>query len=338
MEVAIIQNDLEFVTNILKTWEGDPLDSLLFIAIDHGRADIVGLLSQYCAIQHDHIYYASERGQVDCVRRLLPHTHMQNICNNNPLAGACKGVYPNGNYVETVTLLVNEFSDLINLYDYDGITPLTIALIHKQDQLAQILLDHNADVDFYNQEDVHLFSYAIHCGNTQIIDNILARLLYPAHISARCGYLPYFEQHQYLDLLDDWGDTVFHNAVYGNQKELVEWFIKQGLDLNVKSYDGCTLLHDAMGLHNPNILEILLKAGANPNIKDNHGQTPLFRSHIDLRHIQLLIDYGADVFVTDNHGSTAKDQIQQYPYHSPDIVEFLENYQAPLDIKEPDIN
>jgi hypothetical protein len=82
-----------------------------------------------------------------------------------------------------------------------------------------------------------------------------------------------------------------------------------------------------------------LKAGANPNIKDHHGRTPLYRSHYDLRHTKLLIDYGADISVIDNDGLTAKEWIQQSPYHVFSIVEFLENYQEPPpEIKEPDQN
>jgi hypothetical protein len=101
-------------------------------------------------------------------------------------------------------------------------------------------LDHNADVDVDNQMDKHLFSYAIQCCNIQIINNILVQLPYPAHTSARCGYLSYFEQHDCLNLIDDCGDTVLHNAVHGEQSKLVEWFIRQGHNLNVQNGEGYT--------------------------------------------------------------------------------------------------
>lgn len=205
------------------------------------------------------------------MRQLLLHRPNINI-NKNPLIGACKGTYPIGNYIETLNLLVNEFPELTDQSNGDGNTPLMIALLNRRrPQLAQILLDANADVDVSNQMDDHIFSYAIHCGDTQLINNILARFDYPAHISARCGYLSYLEQHDRLGCVDDCGNTVFHNAVYGEQKELVEWFITQKHDLNFRNEAGYTPLHYATDLHYPDILEILLKAGSNPNIKDNHG-------------------------------------------------------------------
>jgi ankyrin repeat protein len=244
----------------------------------------------------------------------------------NPLDLACKGMNPNGDYEGIIRLLLDRYPDLIDHSNGHGNTPLTTALCNMKPRLAQILLDHGANVDFYNQQDCHIFCSAVYCGDPQIINNILARLPYPSHISAECGYAGYFNETMCHEL-NDCGDTVLHSAVHGEQKELVELFILQGYDLNAKNDEGATPLHYASNLYHSTIPEILLKAGADPNIKDDTGRTPLFNSSYDLKNFELLLDYGAESHITNNDGLTVVQWLRLIHYDPPlHIIEFLENY------------
>ncbi len=338
LNLAITQGNVSVVTNLLNQGLKDfPVriskEPLLFTAIDYGQSEIVKLLYQFqltekIMFQKKHVcYYASEKGQVECLRSILPHVDLidlQERPNMNPLDVACKSSCPTGDYEGTVNLLITQIPDLINQSDGHGNKPLTTALIHKQIKLAQILLDHGADVDFINHQDSHLFCSAIQCGDTQIINTILERLPFPAHISAQCGYLPYFEQHNCLELIDDLGNTPLHSAVYGEQDQLVDWFISQSINLNAQNEEGSTPLHYATALDYPDILEKLLKARADLNIRDKDGRTPLYRLEYNVNSLQILLDYGADPLVKDNHDLTAKDWLKSLIFHSKEIVELLE--------------
>ena len=158
-------------------------EPLLFTAIEHGHSEIVKILLQFGMTQvlsfknKNVVYYASEQGQVECLRYLLHHGlfKFRPHYDPNPLEVACKGTCPTGDYEGTVRLLVTQLPELINLSNGGGDTPLSIALINKRITLAQILLEYDADVDFINQRDDHIFRYAVTCGDTQIINTMLER-------------------------------------------------------------------------------------------------------------------------------------------------------------------
>ncbi len=89
----------------------------------------------------------------------------------------------------------------------------------------------------------------------------------------------------------------------GDIANIIEFWIKQGANVNVCSADRVTLLHhaadsylyeDAVGY---SIAEVLLRHGANVNARDKDGVTPL-RMAVgrweDLKLIKLLLAHGAD--------------------------------------------
>ena len=334
---AIADGNVVLTTNLLERGlkefpELISKEPLLFTAIDHGQSEIIEVILQFGVTQvlsfenKNVVYYASEQGRVECLRYLLDHGlfNFRPHYDPNPLEIACKGTCPTGDYEGTVRLLATQLPELINISNGDGDTPLSIALINKRIKLAQILLEYDVNVDFINQQDDHIFQYAVTCGDTQIINTMLERLPFPAHISAQCGNLDYFKQHECLDLVDDLGDTVLHSAVYGEQNQVVDWFIARWKNINVKNEEGYTPLHYASELYYSNILESLLKAGADPNIRDHQGQTPLHRLGHTVKNLQLLLAYGADPLVKDNEGYTPKTWLGSMEYHCTEIVKLLE--------------
>lgn len=93
----------------------------------------------------------------------------------------------------------------------------------------------------------------------------------------------------------DWGDlTPLHLAVLHNHKDVVDYLLAQGADVNAKTSTGITPLHEAAQNGNKEVTELLLAHKANVNAVDNQGWTPMARakkwSHPEIA--TLLQEYG----------------------------------------------
>jgi ankyrin repeat protein len=73
----------------------------------------------------------------------------------------------------------------------------------------------------------------------------------------------------------DRGYSPVMDAVWKSSLDVVELLIKLGADLNIVSNDGQTALIIATGASNPRICELLVKNGADPNFKDRMGMSSL---------------------------------------------------------------
>jgi ankyrin repeat protein len=102
-------------------------------------------------------------------------------------------------------------------------------------------------------------------------------------------------------------------AVYSGNLEAVDFFIKNGADVNRKDSIKRTPIYIAASKENVSIFERLIQAGADVNWKDEFGNTPLhsvlgyYDSRLNLRHvekIQLLLRNGADINARADDGST----------------------------------
>jgi ankyrin repeat protein len=77
----------------------------------------------------------------------------------------------------------------------------------------------------------------------------------------------------------EWGDlTPLHLAVLHNHKDVVEYLLAQGSDVNAKTSTGITPLHEAAQNGNEEIIELLLEHAANVNAVDKQGWTPMVRA------------------------------------------------------------
>jgi ankyrin repeat protein len=77
----------------------------------------------------------------------------------------------------------------------------------------------------------------------------------------------------------EWDDaTLLHLAVGQNHKELAEYLIAQGADVNAQTRDHLTPLHMAAQNANITIAVLLLRNGAKINPVDLKGWTPLDRA------------------------------------------------------------
>ncbi|MDF2885115.1 MAG: Ankyrin [Clostridiaceae bacterium] len=102
------------------------------------------------------------------------------------------------------------------------------------------------------------------------------------------------------------GTTPIIKAVEGGFKEIIEFFIAEGADLEAKDKDGDTALHTAINWLRVEVVELLIKAGADLTSLARNGNTVLTSAvknriaDIDLPNkkkniIGILLEAGADV-------------------------------------------
>lgn len=95
--------------------------------------------------------------------------------------------------------------------------------------------------------------------------------------------------------LNEFGETLLMWACRNSQKELVEFLLSKGANLDIKDSDGETVL--AYSESKPEILKLLVAGGLNPNSKDSDG-TPILIKYINIGDtdlVRLLLEKGANI-------------------------------------------
>lgn len=78
-----------------------------------------------------------------------------------------------------------------------------------------------------------------------------------------------------VDAVNEFGERPFITAVYSNNKELVELYLKRGEKINQQDDEKYTPLHHAVEGEGKETVKLLLNQGADPTIKNADGYTPL---------------------------------------------------------------
>ncbi|KAH9013110.1 ankyrin repeat-containing domain protein [Lactarius pseudohatsudake] len=175
------------------------------------------------------------------------------------------------------------------------LAPLPAALHKRYFGIANLLLQHGADVDVrgdYNKTSLYAAS------SDGSIDIMRWLLDHGANVHAWCGSHP-----------DHMAFTSLHVAAGNKQLEAVQVLLEHNADVNLRTDEGETPLHCAVSyLNHPyprvvDVVERLLEHGADPNACGHNHSTPLStllhrvlsHSHKWLEVARLLLSYGANV-------------------------------------------
>lgn len=229
-----------------------------------------------------------------------------------------------------ISMLLNDFGADINR-DQDGHTPLISALRWEKHHIADLLIDHGADLSIGGHDGYTLLHYACEAGHVRLVQALLDRGANPNAVE---------ELHD---------ETPLHLASYGDHTEAVTILIQHGADpamktiMGVSPYDyaasvgsaalikefialvpdshnrlqsGRTPLHHSC-FNNLAACVALLEHGANVNAMEPDGRTPLHEAVRGgkIAIVKTLLAYGADTKAVRNDGKTPLSLAEELEFH-----------------------
>ncbi|NXR35106.1 ANK2 protein, partial [Zosterops hypoxanthus] len=201
-----------------------------------------------------------------------------------------------------------------------GFTPLHIAAHYGNVNVATLLLNRGAAVDFTARNGITPLHVASKRGNTNMVKLLLDRGgqidaktrdgLTPLHCAARSGH------DQVVELLLERGAPLLartknglsplHMAAQGDHVECVKHLLQHKAPVDDVTLDYLTALHVAAHCGHYRVTKLLLDKRANPNARALNGFTPL---HIAckknrIKVMELLVKYGASIQAITESGLT----------------------------------
>jgi ankyrin repeat protein len=360
MEEAIINQDIDKLQTLLQQGV-DPNTinaedySMLSVAVFTSTIEIIQLLLDYGANPNlGALVHASADGCSDVVYLLLEYgadpSISDMILGNTPLHVACQMDNLNGDYLETIRILLGYHNSKGELADVNAENnkcdiPLRFAIENEDLPIIDFLLSRHADPQHINNKGTSILMIAIKTNNIDIVD-LLVR--YGADLNELDPEMKDIEAGR--EASEDYGgDTHDHNnfelplelAVRKGLFEMTKYLIEHGADPFYTDYADITLLHLVYNKYENDesnyaeTLKYLLnyrdEHGNKLDINecDKYGDTPLdvaiYANRPDL--VQILLDYGAEV-----------DFDLLPPEMSPEMRQVLDDYLRGPMIKDPGID
>lgn len=209
--------------------------------------------------------------------------------------------------IHVVSQLVYAGAD-INRPNSKGVAPLHVVAQHGHAGLAELLINHGANVHARYDDLWTPLHLAVQNGHTDIVRLLLARGAYvngpkeefsPLHFAAQEGHLDVAKlliahgakvRAHYHN-----GWTPLHLAAQEGHTALVELLLDHGADIHDQNAQGFTPLHSAAFLGRIGTTRLLLRKGAAVAMKDMTGQTPRDLAVLGKHHdvVKLLDQYAA---------------------------------------------
>ncbi|XP_027621649.1 ankyrin-2 isoform X20 [Tupaia chinensis] len=209
---------------------------------------------------------------------------------------------------------------MVNRTTESGFTPLHIASHYGNVNVATLLRNRGAAVDFTARNGITPLHVASKRGNTNMVKLLLDRGgqidaktrdgLTPLHCAARSGHDPVvellLERGAPLLARTKNGLSPLHMAAQGDHVECVKHLLQHKAPVDDVTLDYLTALHVAAHCGHYRVTKLLLDKRANPNARALNGFTPL---HIAckknrIKVMELLVKYGASIQAVTESGLT----------------------------------
>ena len=319
---AIMAGEAEMV-RLLCDWKADihietnNRQSVLHLATISGNLDLVQWFKNQGldpnAITNDNrtsFSLAAENGRLDILNALGPVSAfpIQPAELRGPLSFAAQ----NGHFAIVDSLLKS------GVHPDEGIdtsiaspidTPLMYAVQHEHAEVARLLLEAGANLNFCNREDETPFYWAVRNGQVDLINKFM-------------------EAEVDIDASETW-PALYTGAYYG-QSGVVQLLLKKNLNVEKCGPNEWTPLHAAFD--NSQVSKILLAAGAQVDPENRERFTPLnlaaWYHHSDT--IPVLLEYSANPVHQTEYGDT--------PFHHLIDDEYVSIVQEMLNIAKGSID
>ncbi|KAK7919356.1 hypothetical protein WMY93_010640 [Mugilogobius chulae] len=190
---------------------------------------------------------------------------------------------------------------MVNRTTESGFTPLHIAAHYGNINVATLLLNRGAAVDFKARNDITPLHVASKRGNTNMVRLLLERGdgLTPLHCGARSGH------EQVVEMLLDRGAPIL-SKTKGDHLNCVQLLLHHEVPVDDVTNDYLTALHVAAHCGHYKVAKVIVDKKANPNAKALNGFTPL---HIACKKnrvkvMELLLKHGASIQAVTESGLT----------------------------------
>ena len=325
--VRVLISEFKADVNVINTSGSTPLHE----AASRGHLDVVRvLISEFKAdvnvLNNDGgtpLHEAASKGHLDVVRVLSEFKADVNALNNDggtPLhEAASKG------HLDVVRVL-SEFKADVNALNNDGGTPLHEAASKGHLDVVRVLSEFKADVNALAKNDHTPYDVAVR-NNKEEVAVVLMNEFHcdtkggPPYILTACergmvNLVRALVQKHGTNILNDItardnkGNTPLHAAANAGSKDVVQFLIEIGCDVNVTWHLGRSLLHSACASHNDSLVR-LVSQHISPWVVDDNGDTPL---HIcaclgKMNMVRVLIsEFKADVNTLNKNGHTIFDE------------------------------
>ncbi len=250
-------------------------------------------------------------------------------------------------YLDVVEYLIKTYQQDPNKSRGGRGTPLQAAVVLGHIEIANFLLEHNADVnarDKYIPTPLHI---AVESGNRSMIQllinhradmNALEQGFSPLHMALRSKKFDVAELlvkgGADVNVRDKFNLTPLYNTLEIGKLETAQLLLDHGADVNALDHLGDALLHKALRFQKFDIVEFLVKGGADVNLRDRSNSTPLHDAsgigNLDVA--QLLLSHRADVNAVDHRGGRPLHKALRFQKF--DVVELLVKSGADVNVRD----
>ena len=283
------------------------------------------------------LHYASERGHVEVVSKLLAvgakenpdYVNARNNSGTTPLLITCYNGHMNvatylvehganihlqdeggdtclhyaseRGHVEVVSKLLavgaKENPDYVNAHNNSGTTPLMITCSNGHVNVATYLVEHGANIHLQDKNGATCLHYASERGHVEVVSQLLA-------VGAK-------ENPDYVNARNNSGATPLMITCSNGHVNVATYRVEHGANIHLQDKNGATCLHYASERGHIEVVSKLLAVGAkeNPdyvNARNNSGITPLmttcYNGHMNVA--TYLVEHGANIHLQDNDGNT----------------------------------
>ncbi|MEW5924150.1 MAG: ankyrin repeat domain-containing protein [Candidatus Zixiibacteriota bacterium] len=281
------------------------------------------------------LHLAAFRGRTGVIKLLADRGANLQIRDNDSmsvLGGAAYSGQP-----DAAALLIELGADVNEAPNRHGHTPLFAAIWSNRVNVARVLIESGADLEYRNPHGETALHIAVSRGNQEIAQLLLDAGMNvdvtgshsdPPLLHAVWGSVEtvnwLIDHGAEVNALTDSSSAPLVNAIYSGNADIVRTLISRGAKVNGSGREGNIPLQIAAVQGDEELCAILLDAGANVDIVDLHyGRTPLHWSAIrgQSNLAKLMLEHGADVGARDKAGNSSLYYANRYS--NPGIAEIL---------------